>query len=168
MARIRAIAAAARIAGSRYPASVAVWSSSGYRHTFACACDSFRRRSAPSGSAAITARRSATRSAEAVSSPAPGRTCSSTARAASSLSRAVASAISRARYKSIAPAASAAPVAASRHARVTPRSSHHDAAYCDITSPSDTCAAASAGTRAGQPRASTPAFASRAADRDAI
>ena len=167
-ALIRAIAAAAPIPGSWYPASVAVPSSSGYRQTFARASDCWRRRSAPSGSTAITARRSAARSPALVSSPARGRIWSSTVRASCSASRAVASAISRARGRSIVPAASAAPVAASRHLSVIARSSHHSALQRDITRPSDTSAAASSGTRAGLPLPSTVTFGSRAADRDAI
>lgn len=80
----------------------------------------------------------------------------------------MASAISRARGRSIVPAASAAPVAASRQVKVTARSSHQSALQPDITSPSDTCAAASSGTRSGRPSAATAIFGSRAADRDAI
>ena len=51
-----------------------VRSGSGYKLTFACRCASRRRCSAPSGSAAITARRSATRSCPLVCPPASGST----------------------------------------------------------------------------------------------
>lgn len=67
--------------------------------------------SAPAGSAAITARRTAARSCAYVMSPAAGRIFASTARAASCASAVVASAITFARYRSIAPVASAAAVA---------------------------------------------------------
>jgi hypothetical protein len=148
-ALIRAIAAAAPIPGSWYPARDAVPSESGYNITLARSWDSCRRRSAPSGSAAITARRRAARKPPVVSPAARGKTRSCTAWAALSFSTAVASAISRARVKSISPLPSAAPVAVSRQAKVTPRSAHQAAWHCDITSASDTCATASSGTRAG-------------------
>ncbi len=137
-ALIRAIAAAARTDGRLYPASEAVPSGSGYRLTLARRSASSLRRSAPSGSAVITARRKAARSCPVVWSPAAGRILASTARAASSSRTAVASAISRALARSIWPARSAAPVAVSRQVSVTASSLHQDAAACDIVRPSDT------------------------------
>ncbi len=104
----------------------------------------------------ITARRSAARSIPGVWPPAAGSTFSSTARAASSDSRAVASQISRARYKSISPDSSAAPVAASRQPRSTASPAHHDAPYRDMVSSSATSATADAGTRSGRPSSPVP------------
>ena len=124
IAVIRAIAALASTAGSFDPASVAVPSSSANRHTCAPRSALCRRRSAPSGSAAITAWRSRLRNSATVSRPALGSTVASTARASSSLSTDVASAITRARSRSIRPAASAAPVVGSRHDSVMARSAH--------------------------------------------
>ncbi len=166
-APILAIAAAARTDGRLYPASEAVPSGSGYRLTRARRSASSRRRSAPLGSAVITARRRAARSCPVVWSPAPGRTLASTARALSSSRTAVASAISRARPRSIFPARSAAPVAGSRQVRVTARSLHQDAAACDMVRASDTWAQASSGSRTGRPSLPVPIFLSAAADRAA-
>ena len=149
----RAIPAAACTPGSRVAASVAVPSGSGYKLTFACRCASRRRCSAPSGSAAITARRSATRSCPLVCPPAFGSTADSTARAVSSSSGPVASAISLARYRSMVPADSAARVAASRHRSVTPRLVQAIAAGWDITSSRPTVDAAAGVTRSGRPSA---------------
>ncbi len=75
---IRAIAAAACTPGNAYPASVAVPSSSGYSTTEAFRSASRRRRSAPSGSALITARRSAACNCPRVSHPARPSTAPST------------------------------------------------------------------------------------------
>jgi hypothetical protein len=164
----RAIAAAACTPGRFDPTSVAVPASSGYRLTFACRSAACRRSSAPAGSTRRTARRNAARSCPVDWPPAPGSTRPSTARASSSLSGAVASATSRARPRSMAPAASAAPAARSRQPSVTARSAHHDAPTCDMASASDTSLAADAVTRSGRPSSSTSARRSRAADRDAI
>ena len=81
MALIRAIAAAAWMTGICCPASVAVWSWSGYSTTRARRSASLRRASAPAGSMERTARRSAARSIPVVWSPAAGSTRASTARA---------------------------------------------------------------------------------------
>ena len=66
------------------------------------------------------------------------------------------------------PAASAAPVAASRQPSCTARSAHADAPYGDMVSSSATCAAADRVTTGGQPSAPAAAFSSRAAARDVI
>ncbi len=80
----------------------------------------------------------------------------------------VASQISRARYKSITPDSSAAPVPGSRHPKSTASPAHQDAPYRDMVSSSATSAAADAGIRAGRPSGPVPMSSSRAADRDAI
>ena len=167
IAVILAIAAAASAAGRPVPVSVAVPSSSGYKLTPASRSASALRRSAAAGSAAITARRSRSRNFAGVSCPAQGRIFASTSRALASLSTLVASAIRRARYKLIFPAASACPVAGSRHDNVTARSAHAAAAQSDIVSASETCPVASRHTRAGRPSSPTPMFLSAAAAREA-
>jgi hypothetical protein len=147
----RAIAAAACAPGRFCPDNVAVPFSSPYNPTFARRSASSRRRSAASGSTAITARRSAARSCARVFVLAPGRTFASAAAAARSSSTPVASAISRARDKSITPERNAAPVPVSRPASVIASWVQHDAPYCDIRSASATSAAASSGTAPGIP-----------------
>src|SRR3984957_15890447 len=162
----RAMAAAACTAGRHVPARVAVPSAgSEYRLTLACRWASLRRCSAPSGSAAITARRSAARSCPLVCCPARGSTLDSTARAVSSSSGLVASAIRRARYRSMCPAFRAAQVAGSFHRSVTPRLVQAIAAGWARTSSRPTVDAAAGVTWSGRPSVETRWGASRAAGR---
>ena len=165
---IRAMAAAAGPPGRLCPARLAVPSSSPYRLTPARCSASSRRRSAAWGFALMTARRSMDRSWPRVCHPALASTLSSTARASASPSTLVASAISRARERSIAPSDRAARVRGRRQASVTARSAHRAALNRDRRTASATSATASSGTPAGRPSGPTPTESSRAAARAVI
>ena len=80
----------------------------------------------------------------------------------------MASAITRARARSTRPAASAAPVAGSRHAKVIPRSAQAVALWSVSINASETCPSASRHSRVGRPSGPRPILESAAAERAVI